>query len=150
MNAHEPTEEELRAAVEEQMRRITVEDLLLQTVVTLVNLAGRRLGLAPSAGPDEKDLDQSRLAIEATRAILPVLPPEQVAPIKDALSQLQIAFAREAKEGGQPAEEGAPGARPSGGPTAPGRQQRVPADAPAADEAARAKARAKIWTPPGA
>ena len=34
----EPTEEELRAALEEQMKRITVHDVLLQTVVTLVNL----------------------------------------------------------------------------------------------------------------
>ena len=42
----QPTEEELQAAFEEQMRHIRVEDVILQTVATLVNLAGRRLGLA--------------------------------------------------------------------------------------------------------
>ena len=46
----EPTEEELRAAFEEQMRQIRVEDVILQTVATLVNLAGRRLGLAGDGG----------------------------------------------------------------------------------------------------
>ena len=51
MNEQQPSEEELRAALEEQMKKITVEDVLLQTVVTLVNLAGRRLGLA--AAPEQ-------------------------------------------------------------------------------------------------
>ena len=36
----QPTEEELRAALEEQMRQLRVEDVLLQTIVTLVNLGG--------------------------------------------------------------------------------------------------------------
>ncbi len=34
------SEEELQAAFEEQMRNIRVEDVVLQTVATLVNLAG--------------------------------------------------------------------------------------------------------------
>ena len=46
--AQEPGEDEMRAALEEQMRRITVQDVLVQTVVTLINLGGRRLGLAAS------------------------------------------------------------------------------------------------------
>ena len=41
----EPTEEEMRAALEEQMRNIRVEDVVLQTTATLINLAGRRVGL---------------------------------------------------------------------------------------------------------
>ncbi len=90
----QPTEEELRAALEEQMKRITVEDVLLQTVVTLVNLAGRRLTVE-----GEKDIEQARLGIEAVRALLPLCPEDQVGPIKDALSQLQMLFAQES---GQP------------------------------------------------
>jgi hypothetical protein len=92
----EPTEEELRAALEEQMRRITVKDVLLQTVVTLVNLSARKLGLAEG---EEKDLEQARLGIDAVRALLPLLPDEVVAPVKEALSQLQMAYAREAGGG---------------------------------------------------
>ena len=95
MNEQQPSEEELRAALEEQMKKITVEDVLLQTVVTLVNLAGRRLTVE-----GEKDIEQARLGIEAVRALLPLCPEDQVGPIKDALSQLQMLFARES---GQPA-----------------------------------------------
>ncbi len=92
-----PTEEEVRAALEEQMRRIRVEDVIVQTAVTLVNLAGRRLGLAAPGeeGAAERDLDQAKLAIEGTRALLPLLPGE-VTPIRDALSQLQMAYAQRA------------------------------------------------------
>jgi hypothetical protein len=134
----EPSEEELRAALEEQMRRITVDDVLLQTVVTLVNLAGRRLGLA---GEDEgRDLDQAKLAIDAVRALLPLLPDDQTAPVRDALSQIQLAYAREAQAAGGegPADRG----------RAPGEEREATPRSPA-DEAERARARSKIWTPPG-
>ena len=130
----EPTDEELRAALEEQMRRITVDDVLVQTVVTLINLGGRRLGLAGPEGPppEGRDLAQAKKAIEAARALLPLLPAEPQAPVRDALSQLQIAFAREAQGVGEPPPEAS--------------EQRPEPDA---GEAERAKARAKIWTPPG-
>ena len=98
----EMTEEELQAAFEEQMRNIRVEDVVLQTVATLVNLAGRRLGLA---GEGEKDVAQAQVAIDAARALLPFCPEEQLPPIKQAMSQLQMAFAQEAGPSGSPAEE---------------------------------------------
>jgi hypothetical protein len=135
--AGEPSEEELRAAFEEQMRRISVQDVLLQTVVTLVNLTGRRLTVE-----EEKDLEQARLGIDAVRALLPLCPEEQVAPVKDALSQLQMLFAREA-QGGPPPPPGEPGE-----PGEQGEQGEQP-DQPGEDDAERAKARSKIWTPPG-
>jgi hypothetical protein len=131
--ARQPTDEELQAAFEEQMRNIRVEDVVLQTVATLVNLAGRRLGLA---GEAEKDLEQAQLAIDAARALLPLCPEDQVGPIKQAMSQLQMAFARE--------KQSTVDSRQSTG---------VKDEAPAQDEgddAERAKARSKIWTPPGA
>jgi hypothetical protein len=106
--ADAPSEEELRAAYEEQLRNIRVEDVLIQTVVSLINLAGRKAGLG--GGPEaeaEKDLEQVRQAIEGTRALLPLvevtLGPD-AAQIKAALSQLQMAYAREAGPGGPPPE----------------------------------------------
>ena len=137
----EPTEEEMRAALEEQMRQIRVEDVILQTVATLVNLAGRRLGLA--GAPEERDLAQAKLAIDGARALQPMCPEDQMDPIRQALSQLQMAYAREAKAGGAPPPEPSPGG-PEAGP-------RTAESGPAPNEEdERAKARSKIWTPPGA
>jgi hypothetical protein len=137
-----PSEEELRAALEEQMRHIRVEDVLVQTLVTLINLGARRLGLAgPPEEAGEKDLEQARIAIEGARALQPLLPQEGLEQVRDALMQLQMAYAREAR-GGAPAEPGAGEAAQS----APPQEQ---ASATPDDEEERAKARAKIWTPPG-
>lgn len=124
----QPTEEELRAALEEQMRQIRVEDVILQTTATLINLAGRRLGLAGE--PDEKDVEQARLAIDGARALAPMCPPEQEAPVKEALSQLQMAYVQETQGVESAGEE--------------------PAEKPSPEDEERAKARAKLWTPPGA
>jgi len=134
MSQQEPSEEELRAALEEQMRRITVPDVLIQTVVTLINLGGRRLGLAgPPEQAGEKDVEQARLAIEGARALLPLLPQEaELGPVRDALSQLQMAYVQ-AQGAAAPADEKPPEERPK----------------QAEEDAERAKARSKIWTPPG-
>ena len=72
-----PTEEELRAAYEEQIRQVRVEHVLLENVVTLANLGMRRTGLAPGT-EGERDPEQVRLAIESIRALMPAL--EQSAP----------------------------------------------------------------------
>jgi hypothetical protein len=138
----EPTEEELRQAFEEQLRQVGVEDVILQTVATLVNLAARRLGLIPEEGEDPetvRDLQQAQLAIEGARALAPLCPDEHQDSIRQALSQLQLAYAGTVHaEGGPPPGAAPPPSEPP--PAAPG----------AADtEAERAKARSKIWTPPG-
>jgi hypothetical protein len=131
------SEEELRARLEEELKRITVRDVLLQTVVSLVNLAGQRLGLVEGSR-ELRDLDQVRMAIEAVRALMPLLEeedPDQVGPIRDALAQLQMAYAREA---GGPPGGGEPGGEPgAGGPEGP------PQPSP------RPGAPGGLWVPPG-
>jgi len=131
MSHEQPSEEELRAQLEEELRRITVRDVLLQTIVSLVNLGGQRLGLAPGA-EDMRDIGQARLAIEGVRALLPLVEEqdaEQVRPIRDALSQLQLAYAQLAEPGDTPEpgppgaqqpEQQPPGPRRGGGPERPG------------------------------
>jgi hypothetical protein len=126
----QPTEEELRAAYEEELKKIRVEHVLLEQIVTLVNLGMRRTGLAPGT-ETERDTGQVRLAIESIRALLPLVEqtaPAQVGPIRDALSQLQLAFVR---VGGQaepaPAPSSGTGPQPESGTTPP---QRDPARAP--------------------
>src|SRR4051812_49128144 len=109
----EPSEEEVRAALEAEMKRIKVDDIVLQTVVSLINLGGRRAGLAPGT-EEERDLDQVHTAIEAVRALLPLLErdPEvakELGPIRDAVSQLQMAYAQLSGAGGEAAESAKPG-----------------------------------------
>jgi hypothetical protein len=96
------SDEELRA-IEAEMQKITVDDVLLQTIVTLLNLAGRKAGLAapPAEGqaPPEPDLDQVKQAIDGARALLPLVEPrhgQQLGPIKDALARLQMFYAQRA------------------------------------------------------
>ncbi len=101
----QPTEEELRAAWEEQLRHITVADVLVQTAVSLVNLAGRRLGLGPD-GDADRDLAQVRDAIDAVRGLMPVLErwdePETLKPLRDALAQMQLEYAKQVPAGAAP------------------------------------------------
>ena len=137
----EPSEEEMRAALEEQMRRITVKDVLLQTVVTLINLSARKLGMAEG---EEKDLEQAKLGIEGARALCRCLPDQDLAPVRDALSQIQMAYAQEAGAGSAGVGCRGRGSNRAGEQAAP-----APESPSADDEAERAKARAKIWTPPG-
>ena len=112
----QPTEEEIRAAYEAELKRIHVDDVLVQTVVSLLNLGGRRAGLAPGT-EDEQDLGQVRSAIEGVRALLPLVEPQlgpDAAQLRQALSQLQLAYARQTG-GPAPAPEGSgtpPGAEP--------------------------------------
>jgi hypothetical protein len=122
------SEDEMRARLEEELRKITVRDVLVQTVVTLINLGGQKLGL--SGDPkDAADPEQTRVAIEAVRSLLPLLEADpssaqQVKPVRDALAQLQMAYAQragatpEGSEEAEGAEEKAqppPQKRPPGG-----------------------------------
>ena len=106
MTQPEFTEEEMRA-LEAEMERITVDDVLIQTTVTLLNLAARKAGVAtPPGEPNrpEPDWEQVRQAIEGARALLPLVEErhgQQLGPVKQALSQLQMFYAQRA--GGQPA-----------------------------------------------
>ena len=100
------SEEELRAAYEAELARIRVEDVLIQTVVSLLNLAARKAGL--TGDDEEPDFEQVRQAIDGTRALLPLVEPAlgpDAKQIRDALSQLQLAYARS----GATPPPGAPG-----------------------------------------
>ncbi|MGI8414295.1 MAG: hypothetical protein ACR2LV_11275 [Solirubrobacteraceae bacterium] len=160
----EPTEDQLRAAYEAEMKQVRVEHVLLEHVVMLVNLGMRRTGLAPGT-ETERDPGQVRLAIEAIRTSLPLLEqsaPQQMAPIREALSQLQLAFVR---IGGPPGEAApvtaaggpAQGTSPEGGfpphtpgppattpgPQAPG----TPPPGPEPGESGPARRSGRLWIP---
>jgi hypothetical protein len=128
----QPSEEELRAAYEAELKKVRVEQILLEQLVTLINLGMRRTGLQPGT-EDERDPAQVRVAIEGVRALLPLVEDgvgaEQTAAIRQALSQMQMAYVRiggqdpaASQAGGpSPAGEAAPEApADAGGPGSPG------------------------------
>jgi hypothetical protein len=121
------SEEELRA-IEAEMERLTADDVLLQTLVTLINLGARKLGLAAPPGEEQpkRDLEQTKLAIDGARAILAIVEPlhgEQLGPVKDALSRLQMAYVQ--LSGGTP----------------------QPSEAPNADDPGPAQSSGRLWVP---
>jgi hypothetical protein len=145
----QPSEEEIRAALDEQMRQLRVEDLLLQSAASLVNLTARRI-----AKEDERDLQQAAIGIEAIRALAGLIPGDAGAQVRNALSELQVLYAREGDrsgekaggeaEGSEAAGEGAPS--PEGGGASPPPQggQRAPRGPAKGSEPPP-----RLWTPPG-
>jgi hypothetical protein len=139
----EPTEEELRRAYEAELARITTSDMLLQTAASLLNIGGLRLGLVPDASV-ERDLEQVRDAIDGVRALLPILErhsPPQLRPLRDALSQLQMAYTRELQaESVPPTTDAQPAPTPPEQP--PAAKQPEDSDGPGPAESS-----GRLWVP---
>ena len=91
-----PSEAELLEQLETELKKLKVSDVLVQTVFTVSSLGYRRLG------EEDRDLDQARLAIEALRALLPVLKdvvPDQVTrDFEQMVSNMQLAYAKAVAE----------------------------------------------------
>jgi len=95
-----PTEEELREALD----RVTVADILVQTLTATTSLGFRRVS------PEARDLAQARLAIEALRALEPVLreggvDEAIVRDLEQARANLQLAYAKAVTEDQSDASE---------------------------------------------
>jgi hypothetical protein len=124
----QPSEEEIRA-LEAEMEKLTVDDVLLQTLVTLLNLGARKAGLVEGA---EADLPQVKQAIDGARALLPLVEPrhaEQLGPVRDALSRLQMLYVQK-----------------SGGEAAPAAEQPMP-DQPEPEGPGPAQRSGRLWIP---
>jgi len=125
----QPTEEELRAHLEEQLRQVRVQDLIVESSASIVNLTVRRI-----AKPDEQDLEQARIGIEAVRALVDLVEGEVQGQIRSALSDLQLLYARASK--GEPLD---------GPPEEGGTAEPPPQPAPQAPSSAQPPP--KLWTP---
>jgi hypothetical protein len=86
---NEPTEEQLLEA----LKQIKTEDVVVQTVATLVNLAGQKLSVEGAKDPAE-----AKRAIDAARHMLPLVPEDAVPPIQNALDQIQMLYVRESSD----------------------------------------------------
>jgi hypothetical protein len=88
-------DEELLRQVEEELRKLKVSDLLVQTLYTISSLGYRKLS------EEDRDLDQAKLAIEALRALVPVLEgttgDDVIRDFRQVTANLQLAYADVAK-----------------------------------------------------
>ncbi len=167
--------ERQRAAYEEQLDHIASAEMVLQAVVTLLTIGGRRLGSSAAASstasasgaaageqaPPEsgRDLEQVRDAIDAVRALLPILErrmPRELGPLREALSQLQFAYARESQAAGSAQaagedDEGAGGGSSDAG--TPGEGEPGATDGPSGEEPSPrrtpgpAESSGRLWVP---
>ncbi len=89
-------EQKLVEELQAELAKLKVTDLLLQTLYTVSSLGYHRLE------GETKDLNQARLAVEALKALVPVLegevPEEALRDFRQVLANLQLAYASAAAE----------------------------------------------------
>jgi hypothetical protein len=89
-------EQKLIEELQAELAKLKVSDLLLQTLYSVSSLGYHRLS------GEARDLGQARLAIEALRALVPVLegsaPEEALRDFNQVLANLQLAYASAAAE----------------------------------------------------
>jgi hypothetical protein len=92
------SDEELRERLEQELKRLKVSDVLLQSCYTISSLGYGKM----TAPPEERDLEQARLAIEALRALTPLLegpfPPEVARDLGQVTANMQLAYAKAVSE----------------------------------------------------
>jgi len=75
----------------DELRKLKVGDMIVSSASMLASLAYGKLA------PDLRDLDEARLAIDALRALLPLVPEEHRRDIQEVVTNLQLAYADAAK-----------------------------------------------------
>jgi hypothetical protein len=89
-------EQKLIEELQAELAKLKVSDLLVQTIYSVSSLGYHRLG------GEARDLEQARLAIEALRALVPVLEgavaDEVLRDFHQVLANLQLAYAAAAED----------------------------------------------------
>ena len=102
MSEHFNDEEQLAQQLAEELRRLRVEDVVIQSLITISSIGYRRLGLTEDT-KDDRDLQQAKLAIDTMSAMTPVLekvvPEELIREFQQSVASLQLAYAQAAGKG---------------------------------------------------
>ena len=93
-----PTPEELADRFVAELQKAKVSDLLAETCSVIASLGYAKLA------PDTRDLEDARVAIEALKALAPLLPEAAGRDIRQVTANLQLAFA-EIAAGASPAPD---------------------------------------------
>lgn len=99
-------DDELIRQLEEELKRVKVSDLLVQTLYTVSSLGYSRLGT------EDRDLEQAKLAIETMRALIPVLtgavPDEVISDFNQVTANMQLAYAKAVSSESESADNSRP------------------------------------------
>jgi hypothetical protein len=100
------SEEEVARRLAEELRQLKVEDVLVSVLIQISSIGYRRLGLTEET-KDDRDLGQTKLAIDTMKALTPVLsqvvPTDLIRDFEQSVANLQLAYAKAASDmsGGQ-------------------------------------------------
>jgi hypothetical protein len=102
VSEHElPDEEEIAEVLAEELAKLRVENILVGALIQVSTVGYRKLGLTEET-ESERDLEQTRIAIETMKALVPVL--QQVVPedllrdFEQSVAGLQLAYAKAKSE----------------------------------------------------
>jgi hypothetical protein len=94
-------EEQVAEALAEELGKLRVENILVGALIQVSSIGYHRLGLTEET-KSERDLEQTRIAIETMRALVPVLqqvvPEELLRDFEQSVAGLQLAYAKAKSE----------------------------------------------------
>jgi hypothetical protein len=94
-------QQEVAEALAEELGKLRVENILVGALIQVSSIGYRKLGLTEET-KSERDLEQTKIAIETMRALVPVL--QQVVPedllrdFEQSVAGLQLAYAKAKSE----------------------------------------------------
>ena len=103
MSEHElPDEEEIAEVLAEELAKLRVENILVGALIQVSTVGYRKLGLTEET-ESERDLEQTRIAIETMKALVPILqqviPEDLLRDFEQSVAGLQLAYAKAKSEG---------------------------------------------------
>ena len=96
-----PDEEEIAEVLAEELAKLRVENILVGALIQVSTVGYRKLGLTEET-ESERDLEQTRIAIETMNALVPVLqqviPEDLLRDFEQSVAGLQLAYAKAKSE----------------------------------------------------
>ncbi len=94
----ELSDEEMRKFIEEQLEKITVQDMVGQMMISLASVGYQKLGLPESVNLKYRDFAQASLAIDSLQALIRAaegrMEESKLAPFRGTLANLQMNFVK--------------------------------------------------------
>jgi len=102
VSEHElPDEQEIAEVLAEELAKLRVENILVGALIQVSTVGYRKLGLTEET-ESERDLEQTRIAIETMKALVPILqqviPEDLLRDFEQSVAGLQLAYAKAKSE----------------------------------------------------